>query len=424
MLPDLDTSNQPAPYRPDSILSPDSNAEPAQVLEQLRRILSSPAFQNSKRYAAVLKYVVEQTLDGAGAKLKERTIGIDIFGRAPDYDTSSDHVVRSAFAEVRKRLAQYYQQPDTAAQLRIEALPGCYTPQFRWPEPSPVPPTAEADSALVAPLSLLAAPISVAAGHKGHLKWILGGLLVVLAGVATLFALAHRPDTLESFWHPFLSSKGPILLCMGNQAASRSKPGADTGLTPPITLEDFHDSYAELVQVDDAITLTKLAGFMEANGKQIRMSSQSDATFTDLQDGPAILIGLMNNSWTKRLVSNLRFTPYQASHNEYMIRDRNNPSSKEWSVNYSTPYLELTRDYAIVLRMVDPKTEQMVVAAAGMTVFGTRAAGDFLTSESEMKKLVAAAPPGWEKKNMEFVLSTDVIRGRSGPANVVAVQCW
>jgi hypothetical protein len=84
----------------------------------------------------------------------------------------------------------------------------------------------------------------------------------------------------------------------------------------------------------------------------------------------------------------------------------------------------VTRDYALVLRMVDPKTEQMVVVAAGITVFGTTAAADFLTNRREMKKLAAVAPAGWENKNMEIVLATDVIRGRSGPATVIAAQFW
>jgi hypothetical protein len=86
--------------------------------------------------------------------------------------------------------------------------------------------------------------------------------------------------------------------------------------------------------------------------------------------------------------------------------------------------MNLTKDYALVLRMVDPKTEQSVVVAGGITVFGTTAAGDFLTSKHEMAKLAAIAPPGWEKKNMEIVLSTDVIRGSSGPPTIVAAQFW
>ena len=96
------------------------------VQEQLERILASPVFRNSKRYAAVLRYIVGQTLDGNGDHLKERTIGVDVFGRQPDYDTASNHVVRSAVAEVRKRLAQYYQEDARRGELRFELLPGSY----------------------------------------------------------------------------------------------------------------------------------------------------------------------------------------------------------------------------------------------------------------------------------------------------------
>jgi hypothetical protein len=133
-------------------------------------------------------------------------------------------------------------------------------------------------------------------------------------------------------------------------------------------------------------------------------------------------VGLLNNSWTERLVDKLRFNVDQPVPGKFVIRDRNNPLKNDWSVDYSTPYLDLTKDYALVLRMVDPKTEQTVIVAAGVTVFGTAAAGNFLTSKKEMEKLAAIAPPGWEKKNMELVLSTDVIKGRSGPASIVAVQ--
>ncbi len=101
------------------------------VLDQLRRILESSGFRNSKRYASVLRYTVEQTLNGNADYLKERTIGVDIFGRTPDYDTSSDHVVRSAMAEVRKRLGHYYDAAPSSSELRIELQPGSYIPQFR-----------------------------------------------------------------------------------------------------------------------------------------------------------------------------------------------------------------------------------------------------------------------------------------------------
>jgi len=102
-----------------------------QFSDHLERILASPVFRNSKRYASVLRYVVERALEGNADRLKERTIGVDVFGRPADYDTASDHVVRSAMAEIRKRLAQYYQEDGENSELRIEVQPGSYVPQFR-----------------------------------------------------------------------------------------------------------------------------------------------------------------------------------------------------------------------------------------------------------------------------------------------------
>jgi hypothetical protein len=84
----------------------------------------------------------------------------------------------------------------------------------------------------------------------------------------------------------------------------------------------------------------------------------------------------------------------------------------------------LTRDYALVVRVLDPKTEQMVVTAAGLSVFGTLAAGEFLTMPDEFRKIQGVAPKGWQQKNFELVLSTDVIRGKSGHPNIVAAHFW
>jgi hypothetical protein len=248
------------------------------------------------------------------------------------------------------------------------------------------------------------------------------GILACLA--AALLVALRTANPFDSFWRPVLSSRAPVLLCVGNLAGGRGAEGGNQGLNSSLTLKGFHSSEIETVHVYDAMTLARFAGLMQASGKQYQLASQSDATFTDLQKGPAILVGLMNNNWTERLVPQLRFTVEHPSPSRITIRDRTNPSITEWSIDYSTPYLDVTKDYALVLRMVDPKTDQIVVVAAGITVFGTFAAGEFLTDKNEMKKLASFAPTGWDAKNMELVLSTDVIRGHSGPATIVAAQFW
>jgi len=74
------------------------------VREELNRVLASHEFRTSKRSQEFLRYVVEHTLTGHGDMLKERTIGIEVFGRPTSYDPSDDATVRVKAGEVRKRL--------------------------------------------------------------------------------------------------------------------------------------------------------------------------------------------------------------------------------------------------------------------------------------------------------------------------------
>src|ERR1700728_2041484 len=108
-----------------------SAEEGAAIHEQLERLLVNPHFSHSRRFPSFLRFVVEQTLSGQMDLLKERTLGIEIFGRDPDYDTSSDPIVRVTAAEIRKRIAQYYQEPGHENELRISLPAGSYVPQFR-----------------------------------------------------------------------------------------------------------------------------------------------------------------------------------------------------------------------------------------------------------------------------------------------------
>src|SRR5258705_9630177 len=101
------------------------------VREQLRRLLAHPLFTNSKRYPVLLAYTVEQTLLGNASELKERTIGVEAFGREPSYDVNLDPVVRTTAAEVRKRLIQYYYSPHHFGELIVELSVGSYVPSFQ-----------------------------------------------------------------------------------------------------------------------------------------------------------------------------------------------------------------------------------------------------------------------------------------------------
>src|ERR1700730_10453271 len=110
---------------------------PEAVREALTRVLASTEFRTSKRSQEFLRYVVEHTLNGQSDLLKERTIGIEVFGRSTDYEPGEDATVRVKAGEVRKRLGLYYAEQGAHDPVRIELHSGTYIPEFRLVEVSP-----------------------------------------------------------------------------------------------------------------------------------------------------------------------------------------------------------------------------------------------------------------------------------------------
>jgi hypothetical protein len=423
MNPDKVVGGRTPPYLSPAVC-PAPEVRHEQILEHLQQVLSHSLFRNSRRYAAVLRYIVERTLHGNESQLKERTIGIEVFGRAPDYDTANDHVVRSAMSEVRRRLGQYYRESGSESELRIELQPGSYIPHFSRIA------VGESNHSVVAVGSVLAIqsevpPLVTQPRPPIRRRTVLLGAVALVVAIAGLIFREYSSDPLQTFWAPVLSARGPVLLCVGTLGEGRQSAGGSKDSKPPVTLADFHSADTQLIHISDAITLAMLAQLLGQEKKACRLASQSGANFADLQNGPAVLVGLMNNDWTERLISNLRFTVGQDSQRRFlMIRDRDHPANHDWAIDYSTPYLDISKDYALILRMKDPKTDQVVVVAAGLSAFGTSAAGKFLTDADDMKKLAAIAPKGWGKRNMEIVLSTVVIRGTAGHGAIIASHFW
>jgi hypothetical protein len=85
---------------------------------------------------------------------------------------------------------------------------------------------------------------------------------------------------------------------------------------------------------------------------------------------------------------------------------------------------ESMRDYGLVTRVRDPKTEQVGLIVAGLGAWGTQAASEFVSSAENLQKLAPMAPRNWQEKNLQVVIATDVIRGSSGPPVVLAADFW
>lgn len=95
-------------------------AEATSWRDELERILASASFAGASRMRALLGYLVRETLAGRGERLKEYTVGLEVFGRGKDFDPRIDTLVRTEAWRLRTRLAQYYAGEGADNPVRIE----------------------------------------------------------------------------------------------------------------------------------------------------------------------------------------------------------------------------------------------------------------------------------------------------------------
>lgn len=100
------------------------------VQEQLRRVLASECFRNSRRMANFLRFIVCQTLAGNGDRLKEYVIAVEVFERDKSFDTRTNSVVRVEASRLRHRLQEYFLGPGRSDAIHIELPSGSYVPRF------------------------------------------------------------------------------------------------------------------------------------------------------------------------------------------------------------------------------------------------------------------------------------------------------
>jgi hypothetical protein len=428
-------SPQPGPELPRFI----PGLEPSLVREQLNRLLAHTLFSNSKRYPVLLAYIVEQTLLGNASYLKERTIGVEAFGRAPDYDVNIDPVVRTTAAEVRKRLVQYYYDPFHAGQLVIELIPGSYVPAFREQdlarfdargldgngaaggslieEPEAIPD--ESRVRLVeGPFLRTEAPSRAQTGAS--FRWIGLAILLFLALGAGVAIGRHRPaplvSNMERFWEPITGNPGPVTYCIG-------EPGTAAELQKASAAVEEDTSTAGRLSVSDVITLARSVVPLVPRNNTFRMLSSKETSYEQLREGPNVLIGAFSNPWTLRVTERLRFG-FEIKDGMAAIVDRKTPNSAPWYAQVDVPHRNVVRDYAIVARVHDNITGQPVIVIAGILGPGTEAAGEVLYNRAYLDSLLQKAPGDWDQKNMEAVIQTDVVENHPGPPIILAVETW
>jgi hypothetical protein len=384
LMVDEDRCNQYALSESSVVTETDIDAE---IQFELNRILGSASFRNSARCQEFLKYIVK--FAQSPGTLKERTIGVVLFGRTPDYDTGTDAIVRVKANEVRRRLAQYNASADPSRRITIELRPGSYTPKILHHslQPSLTEDFVSGKDVLIPQRKSQSWKINVALG-------------IVLLAFAVFFMYREivSSSPASKFWRPFLHSSQPII-CISNPNA-------------------YNLTNEQILNVGDAQEAIQLKDLLQKAGRSSRIGVAEDVTSTDLLTYPLILLGgPRHNHWTATLTQNLRFA-FDVVDSKPRIIDRNNP--KRFWEKLASP----EEDYVIVTRLLGSGSAHPVLCIAGIKALGSRIGTQLVFDPASLNQMLKYEPDNWNKKNLQLVLH--VVSHEAGPSRfeLLAISYW
>ncbi|MBB4198358.1 hypothetical protein CCR94_22610 [Rhodoblastus sphagnicola] len=125
----------------------------AEIEAELALLLAWPDFERNRSASQFLKFVVEETLEGRGDRLKAFTIATRALERKDDFDSQNNSAVRVQALRLRQLLKEWYEGPGAQNPVRIILKTGTYKPVFeRFFPPVPVAdPPAQAAATEAAP---------------------------------------------------------------------------------------------------------------------------------------------------------------------------------------------------------------------------------------------------------------------------------
>jgi hypothetical protein len=361
------------------------------IQSELDRILASEFFKSSARCREFLKYVVEVKCSDTHEPLKERMIGITVFGRSPDYDTGTDAIVRVKANDVRRRLAQYNLSADPGRSVAIELNPGSYEPRI-----SRIQPEAEESTVGIAP--------EKTEPYLKHKKILPGASIAVtlLAAIFLIRILLVSASPLGKFWRPFLGHNQPII-CVSHRGFYNILPD-------------------KFVGKGDAPEAFLLRDYLRKEGRSSRIGIADDLSPSDFKASPAVLLGGPRfNRWTLAFTQNLRFA-FDAVDGRPRIIDRDN-LQRFWQDN--DPVIgEPFSDYVIITRLQASESAKSILCIAGLNAVGSKKGTALIVDSEALKRILKYAPDDWDKKNLQLVLRVTVDENKPDNIELVAATYW
>jgi hypothetical protein len=421
-------------------MSGEVTAPAGEARELLHRVAGSAQFQKSKRLRDLLLYVGERSLRDPQCILREQEIGVDVLGRAPDYDTSHDTLVRVQVSQLRKKLQEYFAGEGSHEPLIIEIPKGSYVPVFRARSAETKNETVEGEQYPSVTTFRRAIPWQIAAP--------IAVIVVLLAVVAWLGISRQRQErglsngpTVEAFWRQCFGNGQPTNLIMSDVSLIEFQ----NALGQPILLTDYEvkdfERIAQLYvkdrtrremamvnvhRVSTSVSDVQVArdfGLIAFQEKMpLAILSARDASTQLVSTENAILLGSRRaNPWVGLFEEQLNFrTQYQEA--PPAARFVNTAPQKGEEPFYEAVWRQ--HGYCRVAFLPSPRKAGSVLLISGTDVISSEAGGRFVTTEESLRELRKSlgVRDGEPFPHFEVLLKTRVVNNNIPWFEVVAYR--
>ncbi len=428
----------------------------AALRSHLQSIAESPAFKGSRRSQEFLTFIVSRALDGHFDDLKERVLGVELFGRSPTYDTGDDAIVRVTACDVRKRLNQFYVEFGPQSDFRIELPPGSYIPEIHTVAqhlPAPLAKTVETAKPESAESAVPIAPVPAGIRMPVRRTRFVRVAVAVLMGIAgvglALWAWKQRSSaekvvSLEHTlpWSAIIQPNRQIRLVFCDPEIVNIQ----RLLNYSITLSDYANQHywpsdmkpeaqhilqaiayhgASVAAVDAGIALKMDSLVLPFTKRAMQMQTARNMRLGDFKtEDSFVLFGSpRSNPWLELFQDQLDFSfEFDGVRKAEFLRNRH-PRNGEAPVYVPTAAGWGTgQAYAIVALVSNPEQNGQVLLLAGSNAEATEAAGKLVMNFDTLPKILKSAgiDSTGRVRHFEILLRVSTMAGLPNTYEVVA----
>ena len=420
--------------------------------QMTKELVNHPHFRKSPLLSKFLLYIVSRTLEGRRDEITEHAIGVQVFGRSPNYRTVEDNIVRNYARQLRKRLAEHFSEEGHNGLYRIEIPLGGYVPSFVAPNPTNnVQPFNAPTPILSTPSESFRERLTPAADMKDHSTRAPRRLVPAL--LLTIYSAALIGLTWLAFTHFALpvSASAPAsplwkTIFDTNHYTYIVPPDAGLNLMEdltrqPLTLTSYiHDEYLQLPlprfdphSVADLHTqkftgfanvqiVAELARRPEYNPARVFLRFPRDLRLDDLKNANAVLLGSScSNPWAGLVDGAANFAIVCKPGMQGSTVLNRHPLPGELS-SYESHWNEPTHEtYAVIVFAPNLSGKGHILLLEGLDVAGTQAASEgLLHSDALLSVLKLAARPDGSCAPFEVLLRSTSIESNATDIKVIA----